>query len=168
VYDVQQEPPIQGTLNQAQKYKKTMPSLCQFKLAQLVWFNFEKCTVLQEHCYSGFKCVIVSCDEEDQPTQERPVQADKFDVTLDESPVQCEVVTLHEQELEEETTITNKEEEDTTDSKEEVTVQLATTSATLLPIMKSSIHLKPSSCKSSWSPKIFCKVLAIKTYHKRR
>jgi len=67
---------------------------------------------------------------------------DDFDVTLDESPVQCEVVTLHEQELEEETTI-NKEEEDTTNSKEEVAVeagQLATTSATLLPTYKEKFY----------------------------
>ena len=73
-------------------------------------------------------------------------KGDEFDGTLEKSPVQCEVVILHEQELEEETTI--NEEEDATFSKEEVTVeaeQLATTSATLLHIKKSSSHLKPST-----------------------
>ena len=81
----------------------------------MAWFNFEKYTVetLIHKWDSRSKCVIVSCDEEDQPAQ---------------------------------TTI--NEEEDATFSKEEVTAeaeQLATTSATLLHIKKSSSHLKPST-----------------------
>ena len=125
---------------------------------------------------SGSECVIVSCDDEDQPTQEKPVQADEFDVILDESPVQCEMVTLHEQELEEEETTAincsieeeettaincsneeeestaincSNEEEETTINKEELTFkavkmeQLATPSATPLPVKKTSIHPKP-------------------------
>ena len=31
------------------------------------------------------KCIIVSCDEKDQLRQEKPVQEDEFDVTVDES-----------------------------------------------------------------------------------
>ena len=103
-----------------------MLSLCQKVAVQastvgMVQFREMYSTVetLLHKWDSGSKCVIVSCDDEDQPTQEKPVQADEFDVILDESPVQCEVVTLHEQELEEEeeeTTAINcsNEEEETT------------------------------------------------------
>ncbi|XP_065890927.1 uncharacterized protein [Dysidea avara] len=135
---------------------------------------------------SGSKCVIVSCDDEDQPTQEKPVQVDEFDVILDESPVQYEVVTLHEQELEEEETTaincSNEEEETTvincsneeeeTTIKEELTFeavkmeQLTTPSATPLPVKKTSIHLKPST-KICGRPKYSSKYWPSKAKKKR-
>ena len=93
MYDVLQDPTVQGTLNQAQKYKK-MLSLCQKVAVQsstvgMVQFREMYSTVetLLHKWDSGSKRVIVSCNDEDQPTQEKPVQVDEFDVILDESPV---------------------------------------------------------------------------------
>ena len=97
---------------------------------------------------SGSNCVIVSCDDEDQPTQEKPVQADEFDVILDESPVQCEVVTLHEQELEEEETTAincSNEEEETTINKEELWKKSRETREVTYTSRYTSEHLIPTS-----------------------
>ena len=79
------------------------------------------------------KCIIVSCDEKDQLRQEKPVQEDEFDVTVDESLKsvqedefdatfndfleQCKVLTLQEEEIKEDKTTAincSDEEEDTT------------------------------------------------------
>lgn len=92
-YDVLQEPPIQGTLNQAQKYKK-MLSLCQKIAVQastvgMAQFREMYSTVdtLLHTWESGSKYLIVS---EDESRHEREVEVDEVNTT-GEPPVEYEV-----------------------------------------------------------------------------
>ncbi|XP_065920475.1 uncharacterized protein [Dysidea avara] len=100
-YDLLPEPPMQKTLNQAQKYKK-MLNLCQKIAAQASMVGmpqfremYNTVEMLVKNWDSGSKCIVVSCDDEcEKCTSDHEESTLDGQVASDEAVKECSWETI--------------------------------------------------------------------------
>ena len=100
-YDLLPEPPMQKTLNQAQKYKK-MLNLCQkipahASMVGMPQFRemYNTVEMLVKNWDSGSKCVVVSCDDEcEKCTSDHEESTLDGQVASDEAVKECSWETI--------------------------------------------------------------------------